>query len=143
MRKYFFFLPSNTFHFFDIESYTSRTSIFCICKCLINRKPINIVQTFVYETKISFTWFLTRKMAVWTDIYNIFSANTTPQKAYDINTGFLKSINSNADPIFAIWQNLFMQRNYLKLNKWTWLIDNRHVTELCQATSVCISHSIK
>lgn len=40
------FLPSNAFYFFDIETNTSCTTIFCIGKCLIKTKIMNVVQIF-------------------------------------------------------------------------------------------------
>lgn len=55
-----------------------------------------------FECNLEQTWFLKRKIAVWIDMYIIFSANATLQKAYARNTGFLKSINWYAKAIFAI-----------------------------------------
>lgn len=57
------------------------------------------------------TWFLKRKNAVWIDMYIIFSAKATLQKAYAVNTGFLKSINWYAKVIFVIYKRFTNEFN--------------------------------
>lgn len=129
-----FILPSDTFHFLNVETNISCTTIFWISKGLTRIEKVMIVtQTFFNAKEWTFhffctqavkfiqTWFLKRKIAVWPDKYIIFSAKTTAQNAYDKNTGLLKSINSYADAIFFILWNLFVYNNNVIRRKKVWM----------------------